>query len=90
MFAINLWYKLFLNIPLSVSIFKSLYIIGGGCQDNYLNYLTAKETNLQVFAGPIEATAIGNIGCQMLNKKYFNSVKEFRNFIFKSFNIKKF
>ena len=70
--------------------FKSLYIIGGGCQDNYLNYLTAKETNLQVFAGPIEATAIGNIGCQMLNKKYFNSVKEFRNFIFKSFNIKKF
>lgn len=70
--------------------FSSLYIIGGGCQDNYLNYLTAQESGLEVFAGPIEATAIGNLGCQMLNKKYFNSVKEFRNFIFNSFDIKKF
>lgn len=70
--------------------FSSLYIIGGGCQDNYLNHLTAKESGLEVFAGPIEATAIGNIGCQLLNKKYFNSIKEFRNFIFNSFDIKKF
>lgn len=70
--------------------FSSLYIIGGGCQDNYLNYLAAQESGLEVFAGPIEATAIGNLGCQMLNKKYFNSVKEFRNFIFNSFDIKKF
>lgn len=70
--------------------FSSLYIIGGGCQDNYLNYLAAQESGLEVFAGPIEATAIGNLGCQMLNKKYFNSIKEFRNFIFNSFDIKKF
>lgn len=70
--------------------FSSLYIIGGGCQDNYLNYLAAQKSGLEVFAGPIEATAIGNLGCQMLNKKYFNSVKEFRNFIFNSFDIKKF
>lgn len=70
--------------------FSSLYIIGGGCQDDYLNFLTAQESGLEVFAGPIEATAIGNLGCQMLNKKYFSSVKEFRSFIFNSFNIKKF
>lgn len=70
--------------------FSSLYIIGGGCQDNYLNYLATQESGLEVFAGPIEATAIGNLGCQMLNKKYFNSIKEFRNFIFNSFDIKKF
>lgn len=70
--------------------FNTLYIIGGGCQDNYLNYLTAKKSGIEVFAGPIEATAIGNLGSQLLNKKYFSSVKEFRSFILNSFEIKKY
>lgn len=70
--------------------FNTLYIIGGGCQDNYLNYLTSKKSGIKVFAGPIEATAIGNLGSQLLNKKYFSSVKEFRSFVLNSFDIKKY
>lgn len=42
-----------------------LQIIGGGSQNKYLNRLTAQATGLQVAAGPVEATAIGNIRAQM-------------------------
>ena len=42
-----------------------LQIIGGGSQNRYLNRLTAQATGLQVAAGPVEATAIGNIRVQM-------------------------
>lgn len=43
---------------------KRLRIIGGGSQNSYLNRLTAEATGLPVDAGPVEATAIGNILCQ--------------------------
>lgn len=67
---------------------KLLYIIGGGSKDDYLNSLIAKELKMEVFSGPTEATAIGNIVSQMLNKKIFLSVKEARKCIFESFDIK--
>lgn len=67
---------------------KSLYIIGGGSKDDYLNSLIARNLEMKVFSGPTEATAIGNIISQMLNKKIFLSVKEARKCIFESFDIK--
>lgn len=42
-----------------------LRIVGGGCQNDYLNRLTAKALERSVTAGPVEATAIGNILSQM-------------------------
>lgn len=44
---------------------KRLHIIGGGSQNRYLNKLTEIATGLSVEAGPVEATAIGNIKLQM-------------------------
>lgn len=44
---------------------SKLQIIGGGSQNRYLNRLTAQVTGLEVEAGPVEATAIGNIRAQM-------------------------
>ncbi|MBR5231531.1 MAG: rhamnulokinase [Clostridia bacterium] len=44
---------------------NSLRIVGGGCQNDYLNRLTAKALGKKVTAGPVEATAIGNILSQM-------------------------
>ena len=41
--------------------FSDLYIVGGGVKNNLLNDLVASETKMNVHAGPIEATAIGNI-----------------------------
>lgn len=50
--------------------FNAIHIVGGGCQDKYLNALTRDYTGKSVTAGPIEATATGNIVSQiMLDKK---------------------
>ncbi len=68
----------------------SVNIIGGGCQDSYLNELTAKATGLTVYAGPIEGTAIGNLAVQMISAGIFNDLQDARNCIFESFEIKKF
>ena len=46
--------------------YTSLNIVGGGSKDDYLNELTAKATGLEVFAGPTEGTAIGNLIVQMI------------------------
>jgi rhamnulokinase len=46
--------------------YTSINIVGGGCQEKYLNELTAKATGLEVFAGPVEGTAIGNLIVQMI------------------------
>ncbi|MBR1870317.1 MAG: rhamnulokinase [Kiritimatiellae bacterium] len=46
---------------LTGSEYTSLNIVGGGSKDGYLNALTAKATGLEVFAGPTEGTAIGNL-----------------------------
>ena len=43
---------------------EKLRIIGGGSRNALLNRLTAEATGLQVEAGPVEATAIGNIMMQ--------------------------
>ena len=40
---------------------ERLHIIGGGSRNTLLNTLTSEETGLPVVAGPVEATAIGNI-----------------------------
>ena len=40
---------------------KGIHIIGGGAQNAYLNQATANAAGRPVFAGPIEATAIGNL-----------------------------
>ncbi|MBQ4552154.1 MAG: rhamnulokinase [Clostridia bacterium] len=42
-----------------------LRVVGGGCQNAYLNRLTAQALHRRVTAGPVEATAIGNILSQM-------------------------
>lgn len=68
--------------------YTSINIVGGGCQDNYLNEMTAKATGLPVYAGPIEGTALGNLMVQMMYAGEFKSLQEARDAIKKSFDIK--
>jgi len=68
----------------------SVNIIGGGCQDAYLNELTAAATGLTVYAGPIEGTAIGNLVIQMIEGGEFKDLQDARDCIFESFEIKEF
>lgn len=41
-----------------------LNIIGGGCQNNLLNQMTADACGVKVVAGPAECTALGNVMIQ--------------------------
>lgn len=70
--------------------YKALHIVGGGSRDAFLNELTAKKCGLEVIAGPTEATAIGNIVCQMLACRDIASVKEARALIADSFDVTHF
>jgi len=45
--------------------YNSLYIIGGGAKNGFLNSLTEKYTGKKVIALPIEGTAIGNLKIQI-------------------------
>ncbi len=70
--------------------FESINIVGGGSNADYLNKLTAGETGKTIYAGPSEATAIGNIGAQMLADGIFTDLMEFRKCVFSSFEVKEY
>lgn len=59
--------------------YTSINIVGGGCQDSYLNLRTAQATGLRVFAGPVEGTAIGNIIVQMVSTGEFVDLQTARD-----------
>lgn len=67
----------------------ALHIIGGGSRDGYLNELTARALGIPVFAGPTEATAIGNILCQMLATGVYSSKEDARLAVYNSFDVEK-
>jgi rhamnulokinase len=70
--------------------FAKINVIGGGCQNEMLNQLVANVTNKEVFAGPVEATAIGNIVAQLMALGKINDIKEARKIIKNSFEVKKY
>ena len=49
--------------------YDSLYIVGGGAKNQFLNRLTGEATGKRVIALPIEATALGNLKIQMNAKE---------------------
>lgn len=71
-------------------IYDSIYVVGGGANADYLNELTARYTRKKVYAGPTEATAIGNIIVQMLWDGVFGSLQEARSCVGGAFDIKSF
>jgi rhamnulokinase len=70
--------------------YGSIHIVGGGSKADYLNQLTANATGKTIYAGPDEATAIGNIAVQMLKDAKVADLSEARKVIYESFAIKKF
>lgn len=67
---------------------RAIHIVGGGSRDEYLCRLTAEKCGKPVYAGPKEATAIGNITAQMISTGVFTDLREARNVIYNSFNVK--
>jgi rhamnulokinase len=58
-----------------------IHIIGGGSQNRLLNQLTADATGRRVLAGPVEATAMGNIMVQAMARGEIASLAEGRALI---------
>lgn len=70
--------------------FSAIHIVGGGSNADYLNRLTARDTGRSVIAGPGEATAIGNLGAQMIADGVFAGLQEFRSCVADSFDVKEY
>lgn len=70
--------------------YKVINIIGGGCQNELLNEMIAQVTGKKVVAGPIEATALGNILSQLISDHQISDLLAGRDMIRQSFEIKEY
>ncbi|HMF61156.1 MAG TPA: rhamnulokinase family protein [Vicinamibacterales bacterium] len=70
--------------------FQEIRIVGGGSRNRLLNQFTADATGRTVVAGPVEATALGNIAMQMLATGAVSSLAEARTIIERSFPVDRF
>ncbi|MGB3252737.1 MULTISPECIES: rhamnulokinase [Buttiauxella] len=70
--------------------FSCLHIVGGGSQNQLLNQLCADACGIPVLAGPVEASTLGNIGCQLMALDEINDIDEFRKIIVASYELKSF
>lgn len=67
-----------------------IHIVGGGSQNVLLCQLTADACNRQVVAGPVEATAIGNVLVQAIGLRLINNLAEAREVVRESFETRDF
>lgn len=64
-----------------------IHIVGGGSQSELLNQFSADATGLTVVAGPVEATAIGNVLVQALALGHLDSLTAGRQLVADSFSV---
>jgi rhamnulokinase len=69
---------------------RAIYIVGGGSKHALLNRLVARATGRTVYAGPVEATAAGNVLAQAMGAGAIRDLEEARAVVRRSFEIEKF
>ena len=62
-------------------------IVGGGARNALLNQFTADATGRPVLAGPVEATAIGNLLMQARARGRIGSLADLREIVARSFPV---
>jgi rhamnulokinase len=60
---------------------ERLHIVGGGSKNELLNQFAANATQIEVLAGPVEATAIGNILVQAISLGHLPSLAAARQVV---------
>jgi rhamnulokinase len=65
----------------------TLHIFGGGSQNQLLNQFAANATGRMVLAGPVEATAIGNVLVQALALGVISDLAQARALVRRSFGV---
>jgi rhamnulokinase len=68
----------------------TIHIVGGGCQNELLNQMTADACGRAVVAGPVEATAAGNLLLQAMAVGEVKDLIELRKVIRQSFDVKRY
>lgn len=61
--------------------FKGIHIVGGGTNATLFCQMTASACNTNVYAGPVEATALGNVAVQFMATGDIKDIKEARSII---------
>lgn len=69
---------------------ETIHIVGGGSQNRLLNQMAADACNRPVIAGPVEATAIGNVMMQAVADGAVGSIAQAREVIRQSFAVQQF
>jgi rhamnulokinase len=69
---------------------KVIHIVGGGVQNELLSQMTADACGRTVIAGPVEATAAGNILVQAMAIGEIKTLAEARAIVRNSFEVKKY
>ena len=64
-----------------------LHIVGGGCRNTMLSQFTANAVDRPVFAGPVEATATGNLIAQLIALGEVKDLAEGRAIVRNSFAV---
>ena len=73
---------------LTGTTYRRINIVGGGCQNAYLNQVTANACGIPVYAGPVEGTALGNIMVQLIATGGVAGLPAARALVRQSFEIK--
>ena len=68
--------------------YDRIHVMGGGTKDKLLLKMTAQSCNVNVYGGPIEATALGNIAVQLMSIGAIKDIKEARKIIADGENLK--
>jgi rhamnulokinase len=69
---------------------ETVHIVGGGTQNRQLCQMTADACRRRVVAGPIEATAIGNVMMQAIAAGSVGSIAEAREVVRDSFSVEEY
>jgi rhamnulokinase len=73
---------------LSGRSFSGLHAVGGGIQNELLCQFTANAIRREVWAGPVEASALGNLIVQFISLGVITDLNEARTIIRNSFSVK--
>jgi rhamnulokinase len=74
---------------LTARTIRTIHIVGGGSQNGLLNQLVADRTGRTVIAGPVEATAAGNILIQGMGAGALRGLDDIREVVRQSFAVEK-
>lgn len=70
--------------------YDCINVVGGGVKDGLLSQMTADACAVNVYAGPVEATVLGNVAVQLMASGDIKNIADARRIISSSFELKSY